>query len=75
MLPAGFAITNHLCPSQLPTAGISGGTLTCGGGTFTTGQPFTLNLQTSPFPTPGMGGLLFGESPVGEVGPFTITGP
>jgi hypothetical protein len=76
VLPAGFAITNHLCPGQLPIASISGGTISCGGGTLSTGQTFTLNVQTSPFPTPGMGGELFGVEGNGTTdGPFTITGP
>ncbi len=75
VLPSGFVITNHLCPNELPSATISGNTISCGGGTLSTGQPFALNLQTSPFPTTGMGGLLFGESGGNELGPFGITGP
>ncbi len=59
-LPSGFVITNEICPGQLPNAVISGSTISCGGGSLPTGQPFTLNLQTSPFPTPGMGGQFFG---------------
>lgn len=76
VLPSGFVITDHLCPSQLPNVAISGNTIACGGGTLAVGQPFTLNLQTSPFPTPGMSGQLFGIGTEGAVsGPFTITGP
>ena len=76
VLPSGFVITNHICPSQLPNSAISGNTIACGGGTLTVGQPFALNLQTSPFPTPGMGGQLFGIGTEGAVsGPFTIQGP
>ncbi|MGZ4440204.1 MAG: hypothetical protein ACXVZN_07550 [Gaiellaceae bacterium] len=76
VLPTGFVITNHICPSQLPNSAISGNTIACGGGTLTVGQPFALNLQTSPFPTPGMGGQLFGIGTEGAVsGPFPISGP
>jgi hypothetical protein len=75
VLPTNDTITNHLCPSQLPTAVISGNTITCDGGTITTGDPFTLNLQTSPVPITGMGGQLFGLSGTSVFGPFPITGP
>jgi len=76
VLPSSFVITNHICPSQLPSAAISGNTIACGGGILTTGQSFTLNLQTSPFPTAGMGGQIFGVEGNSTVdGPFTITGP
>lgn len=75
VLPSNFNITNHLCPGQLPHATITGNVIVCDGGTLSTGQNFTLNLQTSPFPTTGMGGQLFGETPGGPLGPFTITGP
>jgi len=76
VLPTPFVITNYICPGQLPNAAVSGGTIACGGGTLTTGQTFTLNLQTSPVPTPNMGGQLFGIGTEGAVsGPFTITGP
>ena len=76
VLPSGFVITNHICPSQLPNVAISGNTIACGGGTLAAGQPFAFNLQTSPFPTPGMGGQLFGIGTEGAVsGPFPITGP
>ena len=75
VLPSGIEITDHLCPTQLPNSTIAGNSITCDGGTLSVGQSFTLNLQTSPFPTAGMGGQLFGGGPGGEVGPFTITGP
>jgi len=76
VLPSGIVITNYICPGQLPSATISSNTISCGGGTLTTGQTFTLNVQTSPFPTAGMGGQLFGIGTAGAVsGPFTITGP
>src|SRR5262249_51355680 len=44
VLPGNFAITNRLCPSQLPNATVSGNRIDCGGGVLQTGQPFTLNL-------------------------------
>jgi hypothetical protein len=69
------AITNRLCPAQLPTASVTGNTIVCSGGTLAVGQQFTLNLQTSPLPTPDMGGQLFGELGSEFVGPFPITGP
>jgi hypothetical protein len=75
VLPGNFTITNKLCPIQLPNAVISGSSISCGGGTLTTGQPFTLNLQTVPNPPAGIGGQLFGDVTGTTVGPFTITGP
>jgi hypothetical protein len=68
-------ITNFLCPSQLPQPLVSGDTITCSGGTLAVGQSFTLNLQTSPDPTTGMGGQLFGELNGSFSGPFPIGGP
>ena len=75
VLPGTFTITNHLCPGPLPNAIISGNRIDCNGGALSTGQTFTLNLQTSPFPSAGMGGQLFGISNGTVLGPFTITGP
>jgi hypothetical protein len=74
-LPGQYSITDHLCPTQLPNADISGNTITCGGGTLQTGQTFTLNLQTSPPPPAALGGQLSGSSGGQTFGPFTITGP
>jgi len=73
-------ITNTLCPSQLPTATVSSttnpnDTLTCSGGSLPVGQPFSLNVQTNPVPTPGLGGQLFGQRDGTWQGPFTIIGP
>jgi hypothetical protein len=81
--PAGSTprqIVNSLCPTQLPTATVSStaspsDTLTCTGGSLPIGQQFTLNVQTSPAPTPGMGGQLFGRQNGTINGPFAITGP
>jgi hypothetical protein len=80
ILPSSYSITNHLCPSQLPTATITGNSIVCNGGTLTTGQTFTLNLQTSPFPPANIGGQVIGLTPgptdtVNTFGPFAITGP
>jgi hypothetical protein len=68
-------ITNFLCPRQLPAAAVNDNTIVCSGGTLATGETFTLNLQTSPVPTPGMGGQLFGQVDGVFAGPFAITGP
>jgi len=75
VVPDQFTITNHLCPTQLPNAVISGNTITCGGGSLPTGQLFNLNLETSPPPPVNMGGQLFGNTGDQGFGPFTITGP
>ncbi|MGH2691743.1 MAG: hypothetical protein ACRDHM_04500 [Actinomycetota bacterium] len=76
----GRQITNQLCPSQLPNASLStttyaNDTLTCSGGTLAVGEQFTLNVRTSPPPTAGMGGELYGSREGSFQGPFTITGP
>ena len=73
-------ITNQLCPSQLPSAVVSttsnsNDTLTCSGGSLPVGQDFTLNVRTSPAPSNGMGGQLFGRQDGAFRGPFSITGP
>jgi hypothetical protein len=75
VLPDQFTITNHLCPTQLPNAVISGNRIDCGGGILNTGDTFNLNLQTSPVPPNGIGGQLFGASGDVSFGPFIITGP
>jgi hypothetical protein len=73
-------IVNTLCPPQLPTATVSStsnpsDTLTCTGGSLPVGQTFTLNVQTSPAPTAGMGGQLYGQEDGSSLGPFAIAGP
>lgn len=73
-------ITNQLCPIQLPNPEVSkttnpDDTLTCTGGTLQVGEQFSLNVRTTPPPTAGMGGQLFGRQGGSFKGPFTITGP
>lgn len=79
--PGGRRITAFLCPVRLPGGSLSdtagpNDTLTCSGGTLLTGQPFTVNIRTSPGPTAGMGVQLFGRPAGGQFeGPFEIPGP
>jgi hypothetical protein len=69
-------ITNFLCPSQLPNGQVSGNTLECiGANAIMIGDTFRVHLQTSPPPTSGMGGQLFGRQGGSFKGPFDITGP
>ncbi len=80
VVPGGRTITNEICPTQLPnptiaTTTTAGDTLICSGGTLAVGNAFQLNVQTSPDPTAGMGGQLFGRQNGTFAGPFTITGP
>jgi len=75
VLPEAFKITNFICPTQLPKATVTGNELDCGGGILTTGDPFTLNLQTFPNPSTGMGGGISVASGSGSSGPFAIKGP
>lgn len=74
------AITNMLCPTQLPMAQLltttnPNDTLVCSGGSLPVGTPFDLNVQTSPAPTAAMGGQMFGYQEGTFKGPFAITGP
>lgn len=74
------AVTNSLCPSQLPHATVSttvvtNDTLTCDGGTLPLDQNFKVNIRTSPPPASGMGGKLFGRQDGVLRGPFAVTGP
>lgn len=74
------AITNMLCPAQLPMAQLltttnPNDTLVCSGGSLPVGTPFNLNVQTSPAPTAAMGGQMFGYQEGTFKGPFAITGP
>jgi len=59
----------------IPKATVTGNELDCGGGILTTGDPFTLNLQTFPNPSTGMGGGISVASGSGSSGPFAIKGP
>jgi hypothetical protein len=64
--PAGTTprrVTNYICPTQLPTAAITtttnaNDTLMCSGGSLPLDQQFSLNVQSSPLPSAGMGGQL-----------------
>jgi hypothetical protein len=81
--PAGTTprqVTNYICPTQLPTAAITttsnaNDTLSCSGGSLPIGQQFSLNVQTSPLPSSGMGGQLIAHQDGAYLAPFSITGP
>jgi hypothetical protein len=80
VVPGGRTIINELCPTQLPDPAIAttttaSDTLICSGGTLAVGDTFQLNVQTSPNPSSGMGGQLFGHQNGGFAGPFSISGP
>jgi hypothetical protein len=74
-------ITNQLCPAQLPSAAVTTtsnpqDTLVCSGGTgIPLGQQFTLNVQTNPLPSVGMGGQLYAQQDGAYLAPFPISGP
>jgi hypothetical protein len=74
------AVTNYICPTQLPSATITttshaNDTLMCSGGSLTLGQQFTLNVQSLPVPTSGMGGQLIVRQDGAYLAPFSISGP
>jgi hypothetical protein len=81
--PAGTtarAVTNYICPTQLPGATITttshpNDTLMCSGGSLAIGQQFTLNVQTLPVPASGMGGQLIVRQDGAYLSPFPISGP
>jgi hypothetical protein len=81
--PAGStprAVTNYICPSQLPTAAITttshaNDTLMCSGGSLPINQQFTLNVQSSPPPSSGMGGQLLAHQDGAYLAPFSFAGP
>lgn len=80
VVPGGRQIVNQLCPSQLPTTQVSttssaNDTLTCSGGSLPLNTRFTLNVQTSPAPSAGMGGQIYGRQDGQLKGPFAISGP
>jgi hypothetical protein len=74
------AITNYICPMQLPNGVISStthanDTLTCQGGSLPLQQEFSMRVRTFPEPSDGMGGDLYGRQDGSFQGPFHITGP
>jgi hypothetical protein len=73
-------VTNYICPTQLPSAAVTTttnpqDTLTCTGGSLALGQQFSLNIQSSPLPSSGMGGQLLVHQDGAYLAPFPITGP
>jgi hypothetical protein len=73
-------VTNYICPTQLPTATITttnhpNDTLMCSGGSLPLGQQFTLNVQTSPLPSSGMGGQLLAHQDGAYLAPLSFSGP
>jgi hypothetical protein len=81
--PAGTTprkVTNYICPAQLPSAAITttnaaGDTLMCSGGSLPLGQQFSLNVQSSPAPSAGMGGQLVVHQDGAYLAPFSLSGP
>jgi hypothetical protein len=81
--PAGTtprAVTNYICPTQLPTAAITttrnaNDTLMCSGGSLPINQQFSLNVQSSPPPSSGMGGQLIAQQDGTYLTPFSFGGP
>ena len=81
--PAGTTarkVSNYICPAQLPSATITttngaGDTLMCSGGSLALGQQFSLNVQSSPAPTAGMGGQLLVHQDGAYLAPFSFGGP
>ena len=81
--PAGSTprkVTNYICPAQLPSAAIAtttaaSDTLMCSGGSLALGQQFSLNVQSSPAPSVGMGGQLVVHQDGAYLAPFSISGP
>jgi hypothetical protein len=73
-------VTNYICPAQLPSAAITttnsaSDTLMCSGGSLAIGQPFSLNVQSSPAPSIGMGGQLVVHQDGAYLAPFSLSGP
>jgi hypothetical protein len=81
--PAGSTprkVTNYICPAQLPSAAITttasaSDTLMCSGGSLALGQQFSLNVQSSPAPSAGMGGQLVVHQDGAYLAPFSSSGP
>jgi len=81
--PAGStprAVSNYICPVQLPDAAITithttDDTLMCSGGMLALNQQFSVNLQSVPPPSANMGGQLLAQQGVSYLAPFTFGGP
>jgi len=74
------AVTNYICPTQLPTATVTStnsanDTLMCSGGSLPLEQSFSLNVQTSPPPAAGMGGQLLAHQDGAYLAPLSFGGP
>jgi hypothetical protein len=74
------AVTNYICPAQLPSAAVTttsrpNDTLVCSGGSLPIGAQFTLNVQTVPLPASGMGGQLIVHQDGAYLAPLQISGP
>ncbi len=74
------AVTNFICPPELPTGAIAtteypDDTLTCGGGTLPINNSFMANLQSSPAPNSSMGGKIFAQQNGAWLPAHTIGGP
>ena len=72
-------VTNFICPTELPTAAITttttpDDTLSCSGGSMPVGTTTSFNAQTSPAPSPGMGGMAI-ASQGGATTTVQMTGP
>jgi len=76
----GRTVSNEICPSQLPMAAVittktNDDTLMCSGGALPLNQTFSVNVETLPPPSLGMGGVLSAEQNGTWTTPFTFTGP
>jgi hypothetical protein len=47
----------------------------CSGGSLSINQQFTLNVQSSPLPSSGMGGQLLAHQDGAYLAPFSFGGP
>jgi hypothetical protein len=73
-------VTNFLCSQPLPNPEISttnspNDTLTCSGGSLPLGQQYSMNVQTNPPPSDGMGATVFARQDGKFVGPLALGGP
>ena len=73
-------VTNFICGGQLPQGSITttnqpNDTLQCTGGSLPLGESFSMNVQTSPPPSNGMGAQVFARQDGRLVGPLAVQGP